>query len=318
MILGIDEVGRGAWAGPLVVGAVVFDQASSVKGLHDSKKLTARQREQLTRIIKSEALSIGIGWVDAAQVDRIGLSNSLRLASERAFAQIPEPIRQQLERIVIDGTIPLLDDPRVITMIKADDKVKAVSAASIIAKVARDHYMARLDRVFPNYDFSHHVGYGTASHLQKLEKFGVIPGIHRHSFAPIAKLAGQNLPEKPDRISDTIGRQAEDVAAHYLEQLGHSIINRNWRTKLCEIDLISTDRHSLYFTEVKYRRSVIRGDGIAAITPIKVKQMKFAAELFLAKNGHVFKDYDIMLSAISVTGSPPIVQDYLENILDYS
>jgi ribonuclease HII len=133
LILGIDEVGRGAWAGPLAVGAVVFDSRNAPAGLRDSKKLTKIQREKLSREIKQSAISIGVAWVDAKIIDRIGLSRSLKLAAENAFSQIPPDIRENLDQIVVDGTIQLLDDPRAITLVKADDKIASVSAASIVA-----------------------------------------------------------------------------------------------------------------------------------------------------------------------------------------
>ncbi|MGE5309526.1 MAG: ribonuclease HII [Sphaerimonospora mesophila] len=317
LTLGIDEVGRGAWAGPLVVGAVALGPDCQIDGLNDSKKLTRRQRELLTRQIQTEATAIGIGWVDAQVIDKIGLSAALRLATERAFAQI-SPYQKQIDSIIIDGRDQLLDDARVTTMIKADGKIKAVSAASIIAKVARDHYMEHLNLALPSYDFASHVGYGTSKHQTELVQHGAIHGIHRYSFAPIAAIAGTPKPPTGSKVINTIGRQAEIIAAAHLERLGHRIIDQNWRTKLCEIDIISVRNHSLYFTEVKYRHNATHGDGLAAITPTKVDQMKFATKLFLAQHNHEFQDYDIILSAISATGNPPIVQDYVENIFDYS
>jgi ribonuclease HII len=204
MILGIDEVGRGAWAGPLVVGAVAFDDelatchpelVSGSGKLKDSKQLTKHQRETLSLQIKSSAVAVGIGWVDAVTLDKIGLSQALKLATIRAFAHIPPDICNQLDQIIIDGTIKLLDDPRVITLVKADAKIAAVSAGAIAAKVARDTYMQRLSRLFPDYNFEKHVGYGTASHRTALERFGALDGIHRKSFAPVAKVCGDYSPK---------------------------------------------------------------------------------------------------------------------------
>jgi len=133
MIVGIDEVGRGAWAGPLVVGAVLLGGAT-IDGLTDSKKLTKKQREQLDLEIRQKALGIGLGWVSAKHIDRIGLTEALKLASRRAIAHI----RHDYKEVIIDGTFAFLDDPRVTVMAKADLLVPSVSAASIVAKVARD------------------------------------------------------------------------------------------------------------------------------------------------------------------------------------
>lgn len=181
MIVGIDEVGRGAWAGPMVVGAVLLGDVN-IPGLTDSKKLTQKRREQLDIQIRQQALAIGLGWVSAKQIDTIGLSAALKLASAKAIAHI----HQEYKEIIIDGTIRLIDDPRVSLMPKADLLVPSVSAASIIAKVARDNYMKHLDEVFPGYNFSTHVGYGTATHRAAIENRGVTP-LHRLSFGPLKK-----------------------------------------------------------------------------------------------------------------------------------
>jgi ribonuclease HII len=229
---------------------------------------------------------------------------------------------------MIDGTIRLLDDPRVLTMPKADDLVKSVSAASIVAKVARDTYMTQLDQVFPDYGFAGHVGYGTALHAQKLREFGVLPGVHRASFAPIAKLLKPNQTKPGSRknefytdgsgeihkIDATAGRIAENVAAEFLENHGHQIIARNWRTKFCEIDLISIFDQTIFFTEVKYRENDAFGDGLAAITPAKLRQMRKSAEIFLERHANLGKGLAAQLSAISLKNEPLTIDQYLPNI----
>jgi ribonuclease HII len=181
MIVGIDEVGRGAWAGPLAVGAVLLGE-EHLEGLTDSKLLSKKQRERLDIEIRQYARGIGIGWVSARQIDTIGLSEALKLASRRALAQITH----EYTEIIIDGTIALIDDPKVTLMKKADLLIPSVSAASIIAKVARDNYMAQLDQVFPGYNFAKHVGYGTQAHRTAITERGVVP-VHRLSFAPLAQ-----------------------------------------------------------------------------------------------------------------------------------
>ncbi len=178
-ILGIDEVGRGCLAGPLVVGAVVLDQP--IEGLKDSKLLTRKRREQLSAQIWSKAAFIGIGWVAVDELDSLGLSNSLNLGAHRALTGF----NIDCDRIILDGnydyvkTIPLLE-----TIIRADTVVPAVSAASIVAKVARDSYMLKLAADFPQYQFDRNVGYGTKAHLQAIKAYGACIH-HRHSFKPI-------------------------------------------------------------------------------------------------------------------------------------
>jgi len=199
MILGIDEVGRGPWAGPLVVGAVVLPEGLSIEGLTDSKKLTAKRRSALDARIREEALAYGLGWVHADELDQVGLAAALRLATVRAVEAIKAPYHE----IIIDGTINFLQETRkgryVTTMPKADLLIPAVSAASIIAKVARDAYMADQALQYPAYGFQSHVGYGTAAHRQALSEHGVTP-LHRTSFAPVkALLAGGNTVNRPNR-----------------------------------------------------------------------------------------------------------------------
>lgn len=304
MIVGIDEVGRGAWAGPLVVGAVLLGGAS-IEGLTDSKALTRKQREVLDLQIRQRALGVGLGWVSAKQIDQIGLSPALKLAARRAVAHL----RHSYEEIIIDGTIPLLEDARVTLMKKADLLVPSVSAASIVAKVARDNYMRHLDTVFPGYTFKRHVGYGTALHRQAIGNLGASP-VHRLSFSPLHKYQ-ETLKKSAGKItSRLLGDSGEDEAARYLSANGHEILARNWRTKYCEIDIVSRHRQKLYFTEVKYRKNARFGGGIAAVTPAKLKQMAFAAEMFLYT--HKITNTDVRLAVADVEGEEPHLTAFVE------
>jgi len=315
MILGIDEVGRGPWAGPLVVGAVVLGDAA-IEGLTDSKKLTKKKRDALDILIRDKASGFGLGWVPAEEIDAIGLSAALRLATRRAVEQVKTPYSE----IIIDGTINFLSDTSkgqyVTTLPKADLLIQSVSAASIIAKVARDNYMALQDTIYPGYGFTHHVGYGTATHRTAIEKIGVTP-LHRLSFAPLAKyrpdIAATTVIKKAPAVAQTtkqIGDAAEECAAGHLRGLGHDILARNWKTKFCEIDIVSLCGQTLYFTEVKYRKNAKRGDGLEAITARKQQQMRFAADYYAAS--HKLKGVAMQLVAIAVSGQPPAVDTYLE------
>jgi ribonuclease HII len=182
MIMGIDEVGRGCWAGPVVAGAVILKRR--IPGLADSKKLTKAKREELDICIRKQAVAFGIGWVAPIEVDQLGLTEAVRLAMQRAVDQV----QADCDQIIIDGNYNYLpNDPRSQAIIKADDKVAAVSAASIIAKVARDNYMAQMALQYPNYQFESHVGYGTAMHRAALKLHGVCD-LHRKSYAPIKAL----------------------------------------------------------------------------------------------------------------------------------
>jgi ribonuclease HII len=314
--LGIDEVGRGAWAGPMVVGAVILGSAT-IAGLKDSKKLTAKQREKLAYDIKNQAAAVATGWVTSGEIDALGLSAALKLAARRAVAKI----ETDFDEMIIDGTIKLVDDPRAVTLPKADGLVQAVSAASIVAKVARDMYMAKLADKYPQYGFEKHVGYGTAQHRTALDKHGTCSE-HRRSFAPIKTYSndlsaeGFNPYAKEGRKNTTkVGLSAEDVAAEYLVDRGHIILERNWKTKICEIDIVSQKEDGIYFTEVKYRGSDRGGGGIEAIDSQKERQMRFAAEVYLEFNEQ-FKRHSAFLSALSLTNKPPQVEHYIPNIDD--
>ncbi|MBC7459373.1 ribonuclease HII [Candidatus Saccharibacteria bacterium] len=325
MIMGIDEVGRGPWAGPLVVGAVVLGGAS-IEGLTDSKKLTKQKRALLDVTIRDQAAGYGLGWVTAAEIDAIGLSAALRLATIRAVEQVTATYHE----IIIDGTINFLKETTkgrfVTTLPKADLLVPSVSAASIIAKVARDTYMAAQDQTYPGYGFTNHVGYGTQFHRSAIAELGVTP-LHRLSFAPLSSYRSPDAFDESDQqivnkattkkstarqTTKKIGDAAESVAADYLVQHGHDILERNWKTKFCEIDIISLKNRQLYFSEVKYRRSAEHGDGLVAITSKKQQQMKFAADYYVTTQS--LKDVAMVLTAISVTDTPPSVAHYLEII----
>jgi ribonuclease HII len=186
LIVGIDEVGRGCWAGPLVAGAVVLQ--NPIAGLKDSKKLSKRQRQILAAEIEVSSLAVGLGWVEAHEVDQMGLTEAVRLAMRRALGQVRQLVGQVLNEIIIDGNINFLaDEPTSRAVIKADDLFPSVSAASIMAKVARDDYMEKIAIEYPNYAFDQHVGYGTPLHRQRLEEFGV-SSLHRLSYKPVAAI----------------------------------------------------------------------------------------------------------------------------------
>jgi len=184
MILGIDEVGRGPWAGPLVVGAVILGGAE-IDGLDDSKKLTKKRRQDLDALIRQQAAAWALGWVSARELDDIGMSEALRLATRRAVEQIQAICRDEklgFDEIIIDGTVNFLRgtalEKFVAAIPKADGLIPSVSAASIIAKVARDQFMAEQDAVYPGYGFKSNAGYGVAKHRAAIERLGVTP-LHR-------------------------------------------------------------------------------------------------------------------------------------------
>ena len=304
-ILGIDEVGRGPLAGPLVIGAVILppEEKPWFSELKDSKKLTAKKRESLSEVILKEA-AVGLGWVPATELDSIGISNALKLATRRAVKLI-QAKHQPFSEVIIDGKINFLAktplENYTSTLIKADDRIREVSAASIVAKVARDHYMVDLATKYPEYHFNKHVGYGTKAHLEAIYKYGLTPE-HRKSFEPCKSLSGFIKSEKPVKNTTHLGSLGEDATIGYLIKNGHQIIAKNHKTFFYEIDIISIKDDHIFFTEVKYRKNSIHGSGLEVITPEKKRQMAFAAESYLKYTNQKFKNLNPLLAVASVTG----------------
>lgn len=304
MIVGVDEVGRGCWAGPLCVGAVALGESTTT--YRDSKLLSAKQRVKLGHRIKEEAAGIGIGWASAKFIDEYGISEALKLAAAAAVGQIYIPY----EEIIIDGTVKLIDDPRVTTLIKADQLINAVSAASIVAKVARDNYMRAVDRYFAGYGFAKHVGYGTKVHKYAIDQLGPC-AIHRMSFSPL-KTIEPVTHTSAKATTLTSGKHAEDTATDYLQRQGFTIVTRNWKTKWCEVDIIAANGKNVHFVEVKYRKTPVAGRGLEYITKQKLSQMQFAAELWFSKYGK--ETAQPHLSAIEVSGSYFTVSSWVPSI----
>lgn len=183
-IAGVDEVGRGPLAGNVVTAAVILDDNHPITGLNDSKKLSARQREQLAQEIKEHALCFSIAQAGIEEIDELNILHATMLAMRRAI----EGLTIAPEFCQIDGNRipPGLPCPAE-AIVKGDGSVAAISAASILAKVERDQQMLKLHAQHPEYGFDRHKGYGTAQHLAALKQFGPLPE-HRRSFAPVRQL----------------------------------------------------------------------------------------------------------------------------------
>ena len=176
-ICGIDEAGRGPFAGPVVAGAVILDRNKEILYLNDSKKLSEKKREELFNVIMENAISVGVGIVDSHTIDEINILQATYLAMRQAIAKLdPQP-----DFILADAVhIPGLDIPQE-GIIKGDAKSISIAAGSIIAKVTRDRMMYEYDKLYPEYGFASHKGYGTAAHIEAIKKYGPLD-IHRRSF----------------------------------------------------------------------------------------------------------------------------------------
>lgn len=178
-IAGVDEVGRGPLAGPVVAAAVILPKNIEDLGFDDSKKLSASKREEIYRFIQEKAIAIGIGIVDADIIDQVNIYQASRLAMQQAVSEL----KIQPDYLLIDAMKIDVNTPQ-IGIIKGDAKSISIAAASIVAKQVRDQMMQEFDELYSGYDFSNNAGYGTPKHLEGLKAKGICP-IHRKSFAPI-------------------------------------------------------------------------------------------------------------------------------------
>ncbi len=179
LIAGVDEVGRGPLVGPVVTACVILPEKFDLPHLTDSKKLTERRREILYREIQEQALGIGIGIVDNEEIDRINILNATKKAMKMAINNC----KVKPEHILIDAVKLDIDIPTT-SIIKGDLKSITISAASVIAKVTRDHMLYELDEKYPMYDFKHNKGYPTKKHIEAIKEYGIIKE-HRRSYSPV-------------------------------------------------------------------------------------------------------------------------------------
>lgn len=191
IVAGVDEAGRGPLAGPVVAAAVILDPAVRIEGLADSKRLSASRRAELDREIRERALSFAIARASAAVIDAVNILQ----ATMQAMREAVDGLDTSPDEVLVDGNrCPALPYPAR-AVVRGDASVAAISAASILAKVARDQEMIEMDRRYPEYGFARHKGYGTHAHRDALLRFGPSP-IHRASFAPVRSALVRNEPER--------------------------------------------------------------------------------------------------------------------------
>ncbi len=182
LIAGVDEVGRGPLAGPVIAAAVILPNNCKIRGLNDSKKIPKKKHREMFKAVQDQALAIGIGIMDNHVIDQVNIYEATKLAMQEAIAQLtPQPEHLLIDAMKLD--LPISQT----SIIKGDANSLSIAAASIVAKVIRDDLMAEYDLQFPGYDFTTNAGYGTAKHLAGLDRYGVTP-IHRKTFEPIKSL----------------------------------------------------------------------------------------------------------------------------------
>ena len=243
IIAGVDEVGRGPLAGPVVAAAVILPKDHTIEGLRDSKKISKKRRESLFPLIYEQAIDIGTGEVDVKTIDKI----NIREATFKAMKMALDDLSTIPDRALIDGH-PLNDQsiPNE-GIIGGDDKVDSIKAASIIAKVTRDSIMKEYSIIFPEYGFENHSGYGTKIHIEALEKYRATP-IHRRSFKPVKNL----MPTFKWLVDhDRISWMGKKLAALHLKKSGMSVMDLDWEgISNNSIDIVAKDNDHLIFVDV--------------------------------------------------------------------
>ena len=296
LIAGVDEAGRGPLAGPVVAAAVILPNYYDLKGLDDSKKLTPKKRSQLFVEIQHQATAIGVGVVAAAEIDKTNILQATHQAMKMALGRLkPRP-----DQAVIDGhALPTQIIPNK-GVIKGDQTIDVIKAASIIAKVTRDNMMEQYDIIFPAYGFRKHKGYGTREHMDKL-RLNKACVIHRKSFKPVASaMPTLSWLRKEGRI----GQWGEQTAAVYLVERGYEIVAMNVHCDpYGEIDIIAEKDGIIIFVEVKTYSKKQLGTPAQNIDQNKLKKLEAAIHKYVV-DMKVKKD--IFLDVICVYLKPSI------------
>lgn len=288
LVAGIDEVGRGPLAGPVVAAAVILPKECKIEGVNDSKKLSAKKREELYDIILEKALSYGIGIVSNERIDEINILQATYEAMREALSQLSP----KADYILADAvTIPMVSTPQR-GIIKGDAKSMSIGAASIVAKVYRDRLMEAFDEVYPGYGFGANKGYGSAEHIEGIKKLGITP-IHRKTFVK------NFLPQDGDTTTDK-GNRGEALAAKQMEKMGYEILERNFHALKGEIDIIAKKDNYIVFTEVKYRKNEAMGSPAEAVNHWKQQHIIRAAKAYMAQNCLEEMGYDFRFDVAEV------------------
>ncbi len=288
LVAGIDEVGRGPLAGPVVAAAVILPKECKIEGVNDSKKLSAKKREELYDIILEQAVSYGIGVVSNERIDEINILQATYEAMREALSQL----KPAAEYILADAvTIPMVSTPQK-GIIKGDAKSMSIGAASIVAKVYRDRLMEAYDEVYPGYGFAANKGYGSAEHIAGIGKLGITP-IHRKTFVK------HFLPQDGETAADK-GNRGEVLAAKQMEKMGYEILERNYHARKGEIDIIAKKDTYIVFTEEKYRKNETMGTPAEAVNHWKQQHIIRAAKAYIAEHCLEQLGYDFRFDVAEV------------------
>ena len=288
LVAGIDEVGRGPLAGPVVAAAVILPKGCKIEGVNDSKKLSAKKREELYDVILEKAVSYGIGVVSNERIDEINILQATYEAMREALSQL----KPRADYILADAvTIPMVSTPQR-GIIKGDAKSMSIGAASIVAKVYRDRMMTEMDKLYPGYGFASNVGYGSQEHMEGIKRLGITP-IHRKTFLK------KFLSHEGENTTDQ-GQRGEALAAKQMEKMGYEILERNFHALKGEIDIIAKKDGVIVFTEVKYRQNEEMGTPGEAVNYRKQQHIIRAAKAYIAQNCLQEMGYDFRFDVAEV------------------
>ena len=297
IIAGVDEAGRGPLAGPVVAAAVILPNSYNLEGLDDSKKVSPKKRLKLFIDIYQQAIGIGVGIISAAQIDKTNILVATQQAMKMALGQL----KQTPDQALIDGyalSTQIIPNKGVI---KGDQTVDVIKAASIIAKVTRDNMMEQYDIIFPVYGFKKHKGYGTKEHMEKLQ-LNKACAIHRKSFKPVAAaMPTISWLQKRGRIEQW-GKQ---VAAIYLVERSYEILFMN---ASCDpygkIDIIAEKNGKIIFIKVKTYNKKFLGTPAKIFDKNKLKKLKTAIKKYTL-DMQVNKDISVDLICVYLQPYPP-------------
>lgn len=292
LICGIDEAGRGPLAGPVAAAAVILPDDLVLPYLNDSKKVTEKRREMLYEQIKEKAVAWSVIMVPPDRIDEINILQATYEAMRQAVASLGVRPGVLINDAVTIPDVDILQVP----VIKGDAKCISIAAASILAKVTRDAYMKEMDALYPVYGFAGHKGYGTKAHCDAILEHGPSP-IHRRSFLGkiLARTGGAGKTEQADPVSPDdffseqefskreTGMIGEEKAVRFLSEHGVKILERNFRDRDGEIDVIGEEDKTLVFFEVKYRSSGRWGDPAESVNPEKQRTICKTALYYLYK-----------------------------------
>lgn len=289
--IGIDEVGRGPLAGDVVACAVCVDFSNLIEGIKDSKKLSEKKREKLATIIKEEAVDFSLAGASPEVIDKINILQATKVSMKNAL----EDLLGKLEKKGITPDMTFIDSVEIDTdtphmsLDNGDDLCYSIGCASILAKVYRDNMCKKWDEEYPGYGLARHKGYGTKAHREAIVKLGPSP-IHRKSFL-------KNL-EKWRKETVERGQEGEKLGEKFLIEKGYKIIDRNFKVKSGEIDIIALDKDMIVFVEVKLRKNKDFGHGFESVDIRKQEKIKSAAEHFYYEKD--YKEYQPRFDIIEI------------------